>query len=107
MVGSIISPFFLESDHYIADRTMKMIDKTTSSMMENGLFKFYTSLASFKQKFIERNSQHENDFQALSMNELKRPMKLLLGLCAFATFIFLFEFAISKWRNWRNQHRQG
>lgn len=74
--------------------------------MENGLFQFYTSLASFKQKFIERTYQDENDVQALSMNELKRPMKLFLGLCAFSTFIFLFELTISNWNNWRNQHRQ-
>lgn len=106
-LGAVISPIYLESDHYIPDRTLQRIDRMTSSMMEYGLFEFYTNFAAFKQKFIERIylSEEDGDPQALTMGQLKRPAILLVALCAFAAIILIVEIVIFKWQNWR-QHRE-
>lgn len=103
--GSTNSQFFLESDHYVPERVINKLDKTTSSMMENGLHEFYLSLAIFKQKLIDRAylEQIDDDFKALTAEQLKRPMIVLSYLLGVAMIIFITECIISKWKH-RNRH---
>lgn len=99
ILGSTHAQFHLESDHYVTDRTIKKLDQTTSFMVENGIHKFYLSLAIFKQKLIDRAylEQIDDDFQALTVEQLKRPMILLFYLWGMATIIFIAEMTIFKW----------
>lgn len=100
-LGFVSSQFYLQSEHYVPDRMLKKIDRATGSMMENGLHEFYTSLASFKMKLILRiysMVEHE-DFRALSVEQLKRPLILLFCLSAAAMIIFIAEIIISKWKS--------
>lgn len=107
--GSVGSSFYLESDHYVSDRLIKNINKATSSMIESGLHSFYMSLNSFKQQFIERAyfSQTDDAFQALTTQQLKRPMILVFYLWATAVIVFIAEALVSKWNQWRNQNTRG
>lgn len=103
-LGSINSQFFLESDHYVPERVFKKIDQATSLMMESGLYQFYTSLAAFKQKFVEQTYSNQDDdddnLQALTMQQLKRPMFLLFSLWAVAKAIFIAEMLVAKFNDW-------
>lgn len=89
---------------YASERTLKKIDKVTSSMMSSGLYQFYISFAEYKQKLAERvkSAQDEDDnFRALTMDQLKRPMLFIFGLWSLAVVIFIMEHIISKWKHWR------
>lgn len=74
----------------------------TSSIMENGIQRFYTSLTSFQRKLFARAFQtaededEDGDYRALSMTQLKRPMMLIFGLWVIAICIFCAEIALSK-----------
>lgn len=99
ILGSTHAQFFLESDHHVPERIIKRLDHATSSMVENGLHKFYLSLAIFKQKLIDRAylEQIDDDSQALTIEQLKRPMIVLFYLWGTATIIFICEMTIFKW----------
>lgn len=104
--GAINSQYYLESGNYVPERMTNRIDRTTSLMTENGLYQFYLSLAAFKQKFVDRAylDEDEDDFQALTMGQLKRPMILLFCLWAVAMTLFMAEVIISKWKNQRDNN---
>lgn len=71
--------FVLQSDHYVPDRMLKEIDEVTVSMMESGLIQLYKSLAIFEQKLIDRafTITDVDNFRALTMEQLERPLILL------------------------------
>lgn len=105
--GAVGSPFYLESDHYVSNRLLDRIDKMTSSMMESGLHAFYMSLNSFKQQFFERAyfSQTDDEFRALTTQQLKRPMILIFGLWVLAVVVFMGEVCVIRWNQWRGRNR--
>lgn len=74
-------------------------------MVENGLHEFYLSLAIFKQKLIDRaySEQVDDDFKALTVEQLRRPMKHLFYLWGMVMIVFITEYIISKWKH-RNRH---
>lgn len=97
--GAVSSPYYLVSDHYIPDRMLKKIDRTTSAMMENGLNQFFSAFTEFKRKLVARanlNIADEDDFQALSIDQLKKPVILMVGFCGIAVIIFIVEVIIFK-----------
>lgn len=100
--GALNSQFFLESDNVVSQRTLQTIDKATSSMMENGFYRFYISIASFTQQLIEREylEQNEEEFQALTVDQLKRPLMLLFALFGVSVIVFIIEHIISKWNSY-------
>lgn len=114
-VGEINSQYYLESSHYVPKRLITSIDKATSSIMANGLHQFYMTFCDFKQKLIERTHSYlqsddddDDDDQALTMKQLKRPLILLLGMCAITVLVFIAEIVVYKWNNRRrNRSRTG
>lgn len=77
-------------------------------MMESGLYQFYTTLAAFKLKLMERSfwsddDDDDDDMQALTVQQLKRPMILLFCLWAVAKAIFIAEMIVSKFNKWLAQ----
>lgn len=84
---------------------LKKINEATSSMMEYGFHQFYTSIATFKQKLVDRVflDQDDDDLYALTMAQLSRPLVFLLLLCGLASIVFVAEIINFKWRNLRNQ----
>lgn len=87
---------------------MKKIDKATSTMMQNGLHQFYTNFADFKQKFLVREylSEKDDDLQALTAEQLKRPMILMSCLFGVAIVIWMAEIIIFRWKNRRTHGQQ-
>lgn len=76
--------------------------------MESGLFKFYSSFVEFKEKFSQQMlmNHDDDDFKALTMQQLKRPTIFFLTLCGFAIIIFILEIIISSWENRRGENRR-
>lgn len=77
-------------------------------MMQSGLYRFYTSLADYDRKIIEeeylaanKDDEDEDDLQALTIEQLKRPLMLLLSLCGIVMVIFIGEILVFKWNNWQ------
>lgn len=99
--------FHLESSHYVPERVLRKIDETTYSMMEHGFYQFYLSLAEFKEKFVQRVEQMhlDDDFSALSMDQLQRPLKILFCLWGLAAVILVLEIIVSKWKHHNRIHR--
>lgn len=96
----------MESSHYVSERSLNKINKETSSIMANGLHQFYASYCDFKQKLIERAylKQNDDDFQALTAQQLVRPLIFLCCLCGVATFIFIGEIVAFQWKH-RNSNQ--
>lgn len=87
---------------------LKKINKATSSIAENGLHQFYDSFIAFQRNFIERDhlKQQDEDIQALTVEQLRRPMILVFFLWGVAIVIRIAEIIAIKWRHWRN-HQIG
>lgn len=103
------SSYYLGSDHYVPERIASKIDSATSSFIENGLYKFYKSLDKFTQKLskrMESSQTDDDDIQALSMEQLKRPMIFISCLWGLAMVLFIGEFIIFKLRQWQENRRQ-
>lgn len=92
----------MKSDHYVSKRTLAKVDKVTSSMMENGLHKFYTSFTAFKRQLFEWSKfSTEDDLEhALTMEQLWRPMILIFWLWGMALVAWIAEILIRRWKNW-------
>lgn len=101
ILGAISAAFYLQSDHYVPERLLNKIDKRTSAMMENGMHQFYTSFTNFLRKLFARQfaRSDDDDSQALTMSQLKRPMIFIFGLWGVAIIVFIAEIIIFKWKN--------
>lgn len=101
---AINSSFFLVSDHYVTERLSKIINKATSLMIEHGLYSFFTSINDFKRNILFReNSNHDDiddDDRALTLEQLKRPIILIVCLWTAALFAFVVEVIIDKFSAW-------
>lgn len=95
------SSFYLDSVGYVSDRVLARLNKVTSLMMESGLNHFYVSLTRFRRNFLERSFLDEeyDDFHALTIDQLRRPMILVLCLWMVALIIFIIEILIIKYRS--------
>lgn len=100
---------FLKGDQYIPERMRNKFNKKMSFMMENGLQRFYESYGEYLEKLREitsslekddGNDNYENfddeDFQALTMDNVRGPMILALCLFAFSCAIFAVEIIVFK-----------
>lgn len=107
IVGTISTQYYLESENYVPERLSKRIDEATSSMMESGLHQFFTSYAHFRDGLHLRafNGQQDDDDheQALTIEQLIRPMKLIFCLWGVALTIFTVEIVVFKWNQLRRR----
>lgn len=88
------SPYFLKSNYdYVPIRLMNKIDTVTESIAENGLKTFYISMDTFKRNFFQKTFlEHEVDeSEALTLDQLKRPMMLVFILWGVAIIIHLIQ----------------
>lgn len=88
------SQYFLESDHHPSDRTVEKIDRITAEMLENGLYRFYLSMAAYKQQLNKRaylSQNTDNHAMALTLDQMKRPLIIYLSVLATAMIIFVIE----------------
>lgn len=84
---------------------MENIDEATNLMIESGLHQFYTSFTDFKRKLTERHDvikpdEDGDDVQAMTLEQLRRPMILTLCLCGVAAVILIVEILVVKWIQW-------
>lgn len=96
----------MDSGRYVTERQRKVVDRSSSALMESGLYQFYTSFGAYKQKLFERmltSPEEDDDLQVLTFQQLGRPMVFIFGLWALAIIIFITEHIISKWRKWCNR----
>lgn len=105
-LGEILNPLYLQSNRYAPERMLDRINRVTSSMMENGVHNFYTSIVAFKSKIFQRIHYAQlpnDDMQALTAKQLIRPMILVFSLWGMAVILFIVEIIIFKWKK-RNIH---
>lgn len=96
--GAVVAQYFIQSDHYVPESTKMKIDQTTSSMMEYGFHRFYLSFAAYKEKLSDRlrPSSDDDDFRPLTIEQLKRPLVVILYIMMMSAVIFVAEVVISK-----------
>lgn len=96
MVGSFSSNFFLKSSDYVPERLKAAINQATSSMMENGLYRFYQSFAGFlvESQIYGLIGKANDNSHTLSMGQFKAPLIMLFTFCAFAAIVFALELGI-------------
>lgn len=77
-------------------------------MMESGFYQFYISLADFMEKFVQRAEEMylDDDFQALSMDQLRRPMIIFISLYAMAIIVFILEIIVVKLKAYFCNYRE-
>lgn len=107
--GALYAQYYLESDRYISERMLKKVDKATSSMAENGLHRFYTSLSDFRQQLLNRNQlirEEEEAIHALTLQQIQKITFYLFLYWCISAIAFIAEIIISKWKKWRyNDHQ--
>lgn len=102
-IGGIATYYYYQSDRYIPDRMLERIEKASSSMMENGLYQFFTSFVAFQRKLFEQSynsKSDEDDMLPLTFEQLIRPLFLVFSLWGISIVIFAIEIMVYKWRNW-------
>lgn len=105
--GSVPNSNYLESDQYIPQRIKDKFNKKTSFIMENGLEEFFSSFSAFSENLQNNISPLDEDgdrdynddddadeIQALTVDNLRGPVILVLCLSAFSCFIFLIEILV-------------
>lgn len=106
--GSVPNSNYLESDQYIPERIKDKINRKTNFIMENGLEEFFSSFSSFSENLQNNMSPLDedgdrdyydddddaDDIQALTVENLRGPMIMVLCLSAFSCFIFLIEILV-------------
>lgn len=106
------APYYLESEYYVPDRVIEMVDKVTSRMTENGLHHFYESLREFWKMMNYKmggydDDDDENNITPIIMAQFKRAMKLIWFLYALSPLVLLLEIIVFKWNKWRRQRKQS
>lgn len=86
------------TSEHVPERVLQKIDKTTSAMMESGLYPFYSSFSEFLSEFRMKQILNDDadDAYALTMEHLKIPLVIYLSLISFAFIIFIIELIVYK-----------
>lgn len=74
-------------------------------MMENGMMKYIESTREqvVKQTLCELNKSDEVQLFAFTLEQLKRPMMLIIALWISSVFVLIAEIMIFNWISWRNR----
>lgn len=93
-LDAIPTQYYLESNNYVPERVQNRIDLSTSWMIESGMHSFYRTFSDYLMEIISkifRGQQIEEDDAALTMEQLGRPLKLVLFLFGLAFIVFICE----------------
>lgn len=101
--GSIHYPYHLTSENYISDQMKQKINRITSIMMENGIHQQIQSYNHWAHVIGICGANEEVDLITFTLEQLKRPMMLIISLWTFTALIFIAEISVHKWINWRKR----
>lgn len=106
-LGSLPSAFNLQSTEYVPQRMVQQINKAVVSMIESGLFKFYTSFTVFMEGFIvdKFNQMQENGAVALTMDQMKIPLIICFVLLVLASALLAIEITVYRVKIWSNRRQ--
>lgn len=86
------------------------IDKVTSSMAEHGFYQFYRSFMEFRFKYdgekirlASRIIDEIDSLDSITIEQLRKPIIIVLYLNGISTIIFIAEFLIFNRLKWRNR----
>lgn len=85
------------SEHYVPNTVLKSIDRKSSLMMSSGLHHFYTKYSEFMMEMrskIEHREENDEESQALTMEQLQRPLVVIFYLWGGSLGIFIIEILI-------------
>lgn len=100
--GSLISRFDVISNKYVPEQMIQKINTATSSVMENGLYRFYRSFANIlgeiktnKHDFVDVN------LQALHLEQILFPfiyyfVSLMVAFIAFVIELTVFRYNVRR-----------
>lgn len=94
ILGSLPYGYYLESNKYVPERMLNSIDKKSSAMMASGLHQLYIKYSEFVFEMhskIEHREDENDDEQALTMDQLKRPLILVFYLWGITLVVFIIE----------------
>lgn len=85
--------------NYVPDRLLEKINRLTASMMESGLYDFYTSMAEFDRhlRLKDLEIDEDDELKPLTFDHMKRVMILFLFLIGIAVIVFILEVYLLKW----------
>lgn len=104
--GPLQSPNYITSNKYVPERMKSKIDKTTSSIMENGLHRFYENLSKYLDKLRARklsNLEEDDCNHAINIGDLKSALTFCAYVVMFAWFMLLTEVIMFKHQMRRNR----
>lgn len=92
-LGPLQWSFYLTSNHAVPERMKNRIDQKTSSIMENGLYKFYENLDVFlvKMRASQLAQPEEDQERAIKIGDLRSPLIFCIICLGFASVIFVLE----------------
>lgn len=109
-LGEFSDRYILTSEQHISERTISKIDEVANSMAEHGFYGFYQDIMDFKLKhLIGRLAQVKGmigdgvDLQSITIEQLRKPVVIVLCLNGIATIVFVIEILVFKWLKWRNR----
>lgn len=94
ILGSLPYGYYLESNKYVPERMLNSIDKKSSAMMASGLHQLYIKYGEFVSEMhskIEHREDENDDEQALTMDQIKRPLILVFYLWGITLVVFIIE----------------
>lgn len=118
ITGTVKSPLFLTSKHFVPERIMNQIDKRTQWMLEGGFNQFYDSLGKHLAKVRARRRRFNDDEEyggdnfgdyddavpALSIGYFLITLQFLLIYEGIALIILIVEIIVYNF-NWRRNRR--
>lgn len=99
-VGSVQMPYYMAGSQDVPEHIKMKVEKATSSMIESGFYQFYEGFAMFITKLLAKNlpsiEADDDEWRALTVDNLKAPLIFCLCLMGFAWFVFILEILIHK-----------
>lgn len=93
----------------VPEHMRSKIDKATSSMIEHGFYQFYEGFAMLISKLLAQKlgniEMDDDEWRALTFDNLKAPLMFCLYLIGFAWFVFILEILIHKIKMTKTRHK--
>lgn len=110
LLGEVYDRHLLTSYQRISDRMINKIDRVTSLMTEHGFDQFYQHILEFQQKWLfakdgmtTRKDKYEVNLEPITIEQLRKPIIIVLCLNGIAGILFIAEIVVFKWLEWRKR----